>query len=350
MRLISGATKPAAGYLFIRLSEVPMSVLPLSTILAGPTAGRLPPLQVVLAAPRGFCAGVVRAIDAVIDAIAHYGAPVYVRHAIVHNRAVIRDLERRGAIFVEELSDIPEGEVAILSAHGAPRRVWREGRDRALTLVDATCPLVAKVHREVIRHQREGRHIVLIGHADHPEIIGTLGQIPPGGATVVCSLAQITDLPQSPDHRMAYAIQTTYSVEDASLLVEALRARFSDLAEPRSNDICYATTARQAAVRHLAGTVDAMLIVGEDFSSNACRLADTARGAGCASVQLVATCDAICFQSLEGCAIVGVSAAASTPANSVDQVLSALAGRFRLSISEMDAEAESMTFKRVAVV
>jgi 4-hydroxy-3-methylbut-2-enyl diphosphate reductase len=308
----------------------------------------LPEVAVILAAPRGFCAGVRRAIDAVRDALAVHGAPVFVRRAIVHNLEVVRSLEAEGAVFVEELGEVPPGGVVIFSAHGVAPAIARGGAERALVAYDAVCPLVAKVHREVERHQRDGRAIVIIGHANHPEIAGTLGHLRPGTAFVVNSVADIADLPINADDAVAYAIQTTYSVDDAAALVSKLQASFPRLVGPPSSDICYATTNRQAAVRALAARVDAVIVAGESFSSNASRLAEVA-GAACSNVQLVAGAEQIDWSKLAGSGAIGITAAASTPETTVDDIVAAIRQRCRVQLSELEAMRETTTFKRVPV-
>jgi 4-hydroxy-3-methylbut-2-enyl diphosphate reductase len=307
-----------------------------------------PKLQVLLAAPRGFCAGVRRAIDAVRDALALHGAPVYVRRPIVHNLDVVRSLEAEGAIFVEELEEVPPGSVVVLSAHGVAPAVLSEAEERGLKAYDAVCPLVAKVHREVERHQRNGRHVVVIGHGGHPEIEGTLGRVPVGAASVVASAGDVEALPIEPSAPVAYSVQTTYSVDDAGSIIQALRSRFSQLQGPATSDICYATTNRQAAVREIAARADAVIVVGEGFSSNATRLAEVASGL-CANVQLVARSNELDLRKLSGVASVGISAAASTPESSVQAVINLLEERFSISVEEIEAAQESTVFKRVAV-
>lgn len=307
-----------------------------------------PPIDVLLAAPRGFCAGVRRAIDAVEDAIAKHGAPVYVRRPIVHNLAVVRSLEAKGAIFIQELDEAPEGGIVIFSAHGVAPTVFEQAGERQLTVYDAVCPLVAKVHREVERHQRNGRKIVLIGHAGHPEIEGTLGRLRQDSAYLVRDVSDVAALPLPRTAPTAYAVQTTYSVGDAQAIVEALRARFSDLEEPVSSDICYATTNRQAAVRRLSLVCDAVIVVGESFSSNACRLAEVA-AANCPSVQLVAEPSDLDWAQLPATGSIGVTAAASTPESSVNKVMQALATRFDLRVDTIEAAPETASFKQVPI-
>ncbi len=307
-----------------------------------------PEIRVILAAPRGFCAGVRRAIDAVRDALSSHGAPVYVRRAIVHNLEVVRTLEAEGAIFVEELDEVPAGSIVLFSAHGVSPAIAADAKRRGLRTYDAVCPLVAKVHREVERHQRGGRQLVLIGHKGHPEIEGTLGHVTSVSAHVVKSVEEVEDLPLRRDQPTAYAVQTTYSVDDAQAIVEALRARFSDLAEPVSSDICYATTNRQAAVRELAMRSDAIIVAGERFSSNACRLAEVAE-VHCGAVQLVAGPDEINWSALPKSGSIGITAAASTPETSVQAILSALGVRYRIKVEEAGSEPEATVFKRLAI-
>jgi len=308
-----------------------------------------PELRVLLAAPRGFCAGVRRAIEAVETALARHDAPVYVRRPIVHNRAVMHALEAKGAVFVEELESVPDGAVVIMSAHGIPAAVAAEADRRALTWFDAVCPLVAKVHREVARHHRAGRHVILIGHRGHPEIAGTLGQLPDGGASVVESADDVAALPFPGEMPVAYAVQTTYSVDEATDIIAAVTARFADVAAPQGSDICYATTNRQIAIRAVAAEADAVIVAGEHFSSNACRLAEVARAAGCPSVQLVAEAAALDLDALAGARTIGVSAAASTPEATVEAILARLAEHYRLTIEEVGQVAEAAAFKPVRI-
>jgi 4-hydroxy-3-methylbut-2-enyl diphosphate reductase len=308
-----------------------------------------PDVHLLLAAPRGFCAGVRRAIEAVRDALVRYGAPVYVRRAIVHNREVVRNLEREGAVFIEELAEAPPGSIVLLSAHGVAPTVANEANLRGQIAFDAVCPLVAKIHREVERHVRLGRYIVLIGHGGHPEIEGTLGHIPAGMAVLINCIEDVTSLSFERDVPLAYAIQTTYSVDDAADIVTALRMRFSDLIGPPSSDICYATTNRQAAVRLIARRSDAMIVAGERFSSNACRLAEVA-SAGCGSVQLVPAADELDWSLLpQTGGVIGLTAAASTPESIVDDIVAVLADRFQLRVEQVNAAEESRVFKPLAI-
>lgn len=309
----------------------------------------LPPLDILLAAPRGFCAGVRRAIRAVEDALRVHGAPVYVRRPIVHNLRVVRALEAQGAVFVEELDEVPEGAVVILSAHGVAPAVAREAERRGLIAYDAVCPLVAKVHREVERHHRDGRHILLVGHEGHPEIEGTLGHAPAGGVSVIRGAADVEGLAFPASARLALAVQTTYSVDEAAEVTAALDARFPDIARPAAGDICYATTNRQAAVRAIAVRADAMIVAGEGFSSNACRLAEVARSAGCDAVQRIAGPAELDWSGLPSAGSLGITAAASTPESVVGDILVALKARYRLRIEEVVAVEETAEFRPVAI-
>jgi len=306
-------------------------------------------MRVVLAAPRGFCAGVTRAIDAVESALDRFGPPVYVRRPIVHNRVVMESLRARGAVFVQEVEDVPEGAVLILSAHGVAPEIVVAARARKLRLFDAICPLVDKVHREVRRHHRDGRHVILIGHLGHPEIDGTLGQLPPGAADVVASVDDVERL----DHRntlaVAYATQTTFAVDEAQRIIDGLETRFPGIVGPQGSDICYATTNRQSAVRRIAAMVDAFIIVGEEFSSNARRLAEVAEAAGCGNVQLVADLSELDLSRLAHIHSVGITAAASTPAQSVSALLDGLRQCFDISTEQIGDPDEGVTFRRVAI-
>lgn len=327
-----------------RLDVVTSDALPVSH--SEPVSAE--PLTVLLATPRGFCAGVVRAIRAVEDALAAYGPPIYVRRAIVHNLTVVRALEKQGAIFVSELDEVPAGSRVILSAHGVATTVVEEGRQLGLSMIDAICPLVQKVHRGVRRHHERGRHILLIGHAGHPEILGSLGQIPDDGATLIQTPADVAALDLPRDCPVAYAVQTTFAVEEAQAVIAAINARFSDVAGPSSSDICYATTNRQQAVRAIAPLVDAILVAGESFSSNANRLVEVARLAGCRS-QLVPTAEGIDWSQLEGARSIGVTSAASTPDVVVQNILDRLRKQFRIRLQEVGSSEDVTPFKPVLV-
>jgi len=243
--------------------------------------------RVLLANPRGFCAGVERAIESVEQALQLHGSPVYVRRPIVHNRTVVERLEQQGAVFVQEIEQIPEGAVAILSAHGSARSVRLAAQTRGLRIADAVCPLVAKVHAEVEAWYRSGRHVLLIGHFGHPEVVGTLGQVPAGAVSVVCSPEDLKALDLAPNTAVAYAVQTTFSMRDAEGMIAAIKAHFFDVAGPRSSDICYATSNRQEAIAALAAEADLVLVVGDTMSSNARRLVEVALAAGCADARLI---------------------------------------------------------------
>ena len=316
--------------------------------ISPPSSNQDAGLRLLLAAPRGFCAGVTRAIDAVRDALHLHGAPVYVRRAIVHNLAVVAELEAEGAIFVQELDEVPEGAVVMFSAHGVSPAIKKDAADRGLKAYDAVCPLVSKVHNEVRRHQSAGRTVILIGHHGHPEIMGTLGHADRDNCFVVDSPSAVAELPVHADAPTAYAVQTTYSVEDARQIVEELRARFADLAEPSSSDICYATTNRQQAIGELAAEADAVIVVGERISSNACRLAEVA-GDVCGSVQLVAGAEQIDWSLVPASGTIGITAAASTPERSVQEVVSAIRQRHGGIVSEYEVARETAVFKPLKV-
>jgi 4-hydroxy-3-methylbut-2-enyl diphosphate reductase len=288
---------------------------------------------------------VERAINAVEEALQRYGAPVYVRRPIVHNQAVVATLEAKGAIFVEELEEVPEGSVVLFSAHGISPLIAEDAKKRSLKAFDAVCPLVFKVHREVIRHHRDGKHIILVGHCGHPEIEGTIGQVPRGAVSVVSSIADVMDLPIRRSTKVAYAIQTTYSINEATAVVEAILSRFDDVTGPSGSDICYATTNRQAALAAIADDADAVIVAGASFSSNANRLVDLARAAGCASVQLIADPKEIDWRLLDGATTVGMTAAASTPETSVQAILDALDRRFQIAVEERSQREERAVFR-----
>ena len=308
-------------------------------------APQKPLLRVVMCSPRGFCAGVVRAIESVERALAIYGAPVYVRHEIVHNRYVVESLKAKGAIFVEDLAEVPDdGAPVIFSAHGVPRSIPEEAAKRGLFALDATCPLVTKVHREAEIHFRRGREIVLIGHAGHPEVVGTMGQLPAGAITLVQSLADVERFVPRDDGNLAYVTQTTLSVEDTATMVGALKARFPNIVGPHKEDICYATTNRQAAVKRVAPIVDAMIVVGAPNSSNSQRLKEVAERAGCPRAILVQRGADIDWGFFDGVTSIGVTAGASAPEVLVEEVLGAFADRYALEIETVSAAEEDMFF------
>jgi 4-hydroxy-3-methylbut-2-enyl diphosphate reductase len=304
----------------------------------------LPPLDVLLCIPRGFCAGVVRAIDAVEKALALYGAPVYVRHEIVHNKYVVEELRRKGAIFVEELSEIPDtGAPVIFSAHGVAKSVPDEAQSRRLFAIDATCPLVTKVHREAEIHHKRGRHVILVGHAGHPEVVGTMGQLPAGAITLVESLEDVARLPPKDPAHLAYVTQTTLSIDDTREIVEALARRFPGIAAPHKEDICYATTNRQEAVKRVAPLVDAMIVVGSPNSSNSQRLREVSERVGCPVARLVSGAADLDWSELAGIRRLGVTAGASAPEVLVEEVLDAFAERFTHKV-ELVATAQENVF------
>jgi 4-hydroxy-3-methylbut-2-enyl diphosphate reductase len=301
-------------------------------------------LTILLAAPRGFCAGVDRAILIVERALARFGAPVYVRHEIVHNRFVVESLQAKGAVFVDELDSVPNGAPVVFSAHGVPKAVPAEAERRKLFYVDATCPLVSKVHREAEHHHDAGHHIILIGHAGHPEVVGTMGQLPEGAVTLVEDTAQAERVAVPHPDRLAYITQTTLSVDDTAAIVEILRRRFPAISGPRKEDICYATTNRQAAVKAIAGQADAILVVGAPNSSNSMRLVEVARGAGCTKAALVQRADNIDWNWLAGTRRLGVTAGASAPELLVQEIIDACRARFDVEVEEVRVTDENVHF------
>ena len=303
------------------------------------------PLVIRLAAPRGFCAGVDRAIQIVEEALEKWGAPVYVRHEIVHNAHVVSRLEDLGAIFVEELDECPEDRPVIFSAHGVPKSVPAEAQRRNMIFVDATCPLVSKVHVEAERHHREGREIVLIGHAGHPEVIGTMGQLPGDTITLIETVEDVASFaPKNPDN-VAFVTQTTLSVDDTADIVTALQARFPGISSPHKEDICYATTNRQEAVKSFAPGTDLVLVIGATTSSNSVRLVEVAKRAGAARAELVASAENIDWAWFEGVSILGLTAGASAPEDLVQGVINACSERFDVSVEKVETARETVTFK-----
>ncbi|MFQ5784051.1 MAG: 4-hydroxy-3-methylbut-2-enyl diphosphate reductase [Alphaproteobacteria bacterium] len=303
-----------------------------------------PALTLLLAKPRGFCAGVERAIQIVEAARDRYGPPVYVRHEIVHNRHVVKRLESEGAIFVDDTSEVPDGAPVVFSAHGVPKSVLDEAEKRGLTYLDATCPLVSKVHREAERHFAAGRKIILIGHAGHPEVIGTMGQLPEGAIVLVKSVADAeTVAPNNPD-RLAYITQTTLSLDDCAGIVAVLRRRFPNICGPHREDICYATSNRQQAVKLIAADCDALIVVGAPNSSNSLRLVEVARNAGCPHAFLVQRAADIDWASLKGIRCVGLTAGASAPEILVQEVLAAFRARYDVAVEEIEGNAEDVRF------
>ena len=304
-----------------------------------------PPLTLYLAAPRGFCAGVDRAIKIVEMAIEKWGAPVYVRHEIVHNKFVVDDLRDKGAIFVEELADCPDDRPVIFSAHGVPKSVPAAAEARQMVYVDATCPLVSKVHIEAERHHANGLQMVMIGHAGHPETIGTMGQLPEGEVLLVETEADVAGLAPRDPERLAFITQTTLSVDDTAGIVAALQARFPAIVGPHKEDICYATTNRQAAVKAIAPKADAILVVGAPNSSNSRRLVEVGAKAGCSYSQLVQRAENIDWRALEGIGSVGVTAGASAPEILVEEVIDAFRARYDVTVEQVETAVENVEFK-----
>jgi 4-hydroxy-3-methylbut-2-enyl diphosphate reductase len=309
------------------------------------SASAKPPLTVLLCAPRGFCAGVVRAIDAVEQALLRYGPPVYVRHEIVHNKYVVEGLRRKGAVFVENLSQVPETDAPVIfSAHGVPKSVPAEASKRNLLAIDATCPLVTKVHREAEIHHRRGRTVVLVGHAGHPEVVGTMGQLPDGAVVLVETLADVAALAPRDPLMLAFVTQTTLSVDDTREIVDALRARFPAIVAPHKEDICYATTNRQEAVKAVAPRVDAVLVVGSPNSSNSQRLREVAERAGCPLARLVLRVDEIDWSEFAGLSSLGITAGASAPEILVEEIIDAFAERYAVTVETVSTADESVFF------
>jgi 4-hydroxy-3-methylbut-2-enyl diphosphate reductase len=309
-----------------------------------PRPGR-PALRVVLASPRGFCAGVDRAIQIVERTIEKFGAPVYVRHEIVHNRHVVDRLKAMGAIFVEELDEVPEDRPVVFSAHGVPKTVPAAAKAREMVYLDATCPLVSKVHVEAQKHFDAGREIVLIGHAGHPEVVGTMGQLPEGTVTLIEDIDDARAwIPKNPAN-VAFLTQTTLSVDDTAEMVDLLKARFPGIAAPHKEDICYATTNRQEAVKSLAEASELVLVVGSKNSSNSVRLKEVAKRAGASDAQLIDDARGIDWSWFEGVSTVGLTAGASAPEDLVQGVIEAMATRYDLTVAELVEARETVTFK-----
>lgn len=304
-----------------------------------------PPLAVLLASPRGFCAGVDRAIQIVESALGKFGPPVYVRHEIVHNRFVVEGLQSKGAIFVSEVDELPAGAPVVFSAHGVPKSVPAEAARRGLVCLDATCPLVSKVHREAERHHAGDRHVLLIGHAGHPEVEGTIGQLPDGAITLIETIDDAEAYaPADPDN-LAYITQTTLSVDETTRIIAVLTRRFPTLKGPRKEDICYATTNRQRAVKAIVDRCEYVLIIGARNSSNSVRLVEVAKAAGCPRADLVGGAQDIDWAAFEGIRRVGISAGASAPEVLIGEVIKALAARFDISIEEVTVAKEEIHFR-----
>jgi 4-hydroxy-3-methylbut-2-enyl diphosphate reductase len=305
-----------------------------------------PALTIYLAAPRGFCAGVDRAIQIVELALAKYGAPVYVRHEIVHNRYVVNNLRDKGAVFVEELDEIPDdGQPVIFSAHGVAKAVPQAAESREMFYIDATCPLVSKVHREAERYYKQGQQIVLIGHAGHPEVIGTMGQLPDGAVLLVETVEDVQNLRISESQNLAYCTQTTLSVDDTAEIVAALQAKFPAIHGPHKEDICYATTNRQEAVKAIAPKCDYVMVIGAPNSSNSNRLVEVARHYGCPRAALVQRAAEIDWNDLAGVKALGITAGASAPEVLVDEVIAAARAYFDVTVEEVAITREDVEFK-----
>ncbi|MEO1045626.1 MAG: 4-hydroxy-3-methylbut-2-enyl diphosphate reductase [Pseudomonadota bacterium] len=303
-----------------------------------------PPLEIVIAAPRGFCAGVDRAIDIVELAIDKYGAPVYVRHEIVHNRYVVDSLKAKGAVFVEELEEVPDGVPVVFSAHGVPKVVPQKAAERGLNYLDATCPLVSKVHRQAERQVEHGRHILFIGHEGHPEVIGTFGQVPEGAMTLVETLEDVARLKPEDENNLAFLTQTTLSVDDTAEIVDALKARFPNIVGPKAEDICYATSNRQAAVKAIAADCDVMFVIGAPNSSNSVRLVEVSEREGTRAMLIQRAYD-IDPRWLEGVTTLGLTAGASAPEALVREVVDALGEHFTITERMVKTADERITFK-----
>ena len=304
-----------------------------------------PVLTVRLATPRGFCAGVDRAIQIVERAIEKYGAPVYVRHEIVHNRHVVERLKAMGAIFVKELDDCPDDRPVVFSAHGVPKSVPATARSREMLFLDATCPLVSKVHVEAERHHAAGRHIILIGHTGHPEVVGTMGQLPPGSISLIETVADAEAFQRPGDAPLAYATQTTLSVDDTAEILATLKRRFPELPDPHKEDICYATTNRQEAVKRLGQGCDLVLVVGSNNSSNSVRLVEVAMRAGATDARLVDDASQVDWSWMEGVSTLGITAGASAPERLIEELVDAVRARFNAEVIEDAGERETVTFK-----
>lgn len=304
-----------------------------------------PALKLYLAAPRGFCAGVDRAIKIVEMALEKWGAPVFVRHEIVHNKFVVDGLRAKGAVFVEELDECPTDRPVIFSAHGVPKAVPAEAERREMVYVDATCPLVSKVHIEAERHHRNGLQMVMIGHAGHPETLGTMGQLPDGEVILVETAADVATITPRDPERLAFITQTTLSVDDTADIVAALQARFPAIIGPHKEDICYATTNRQEAVKAMAPNIDALLVIGAPNSSNSQRLVEVGRTAGCSYAQLVQRAGDIDWRALDGIRSVGLTAGASAPEVLVNEVINAFRDRFDVTVELVETAVENVEFK-----
>lgn len=304
----------------------------------------LPELTILLASPRGFCAGVTRAVQIVSMALKKFGTPVYVRHEIVHNKYVVQQLAGKGAVFVNELDEVPDGAVVIFSAHGVPLSVVAEAQRRGLTTLDATCPLVEKVHREAKKNYDEGRKTLLIGHQGHPEVIGTMGQVPNGEMKLISTVEEVKDIPSNWSGKVGYVTQTTLSLDETATLLEALEKRFPNIFKPHRNDICYATTNRQRAVKAIASKCDLLMVIGAPNSSNSKRLVEVAKEAGCERSILVQRASEINWDDLKDVKVLGLTAGASAPEELVSEVITAAAEHFKITLDEHMEVEEKVVF------
>ena len=305
---------------------------------------------VILASPRGFCAGVDRAIKIVEVALEKYGRPVYVRHEIVHNKRVVNDLAAKGAVFVKELDEVPEGYPVIFSAHGVAKIVHQTARDLNMIAIDATCPLVTKVHIEASKHARNGRHILLIGHAGHPEVIGTMGQVDAEEITLIETVEEALAVQPPEDCELAFATQTTLSADETAEIITVLQHRFPEIRGPKGEDICYATTNRQNAVKEMAAEVDLCLVIGANNSSNSKRLVETALKAGVAEALLIADASDLPFDLIDNANVIGLTAGASAPEILTEEVLAALSERYQMTVTNQNFITEQMQFKLPSVL
>ena len=304
-----------------------------------------PSLTILLASPRGFCAGVDRAIEIVEKSLQKFGAPVYVRHEIVHNKHVLEDLRAKGAVFVKELDEVPEGAPVIFSAHGVPKRVPEAALKRNMIFVDATCPLVSKVHREAEMHHKMGRQIILIGHAGHPEVVGTMGQLPEGAVTLVETVADIDKINVADAANIAFVTQTTLSIDDTKEIVDALRTKYPAVTAPRKEDICYATTNRQLAVKDIAPRADAVVVIGSKNSSNSNRLVEVAKAYGAKRAYLADRAEDLPWDELRDIRVLGLTAGASAPEILVQRVIELAKERFDVTLQTTVVAEETVTFK-----
>jgi len=303
-------------------------------------------IKILLSAPRGFCAGVERAIEIVEKALSKYGAPVYVRHEIVHNKFVVDDLKKKGAIFVEELEEIEDkSRPVIFSAHGVPKKIPQDAESYKMTYVDATCPLVSKVHREAENLNKSGYHLILIGHQNHPEVIGTMGQLPTGSIDLIQNEEEAKNYKFEKKKDLAFVTQTTLSVDDTKDIIQILKKRFPKIREPQKEDICYATTNRQMAVKNIAKNCDMFFVIGSRNSSNSVRLVEVAKKSGCLNAQLIHSQSKIPYDQIEGSNTIGISSGASAPEILVENFIESLKKKFTVSIDEVEIIKEDVVFK-----